>query len=344
MKRADSSEVGAIRTVDSRILIDRNVVAFDERRHDTSEFAGLGRVVTSVASMTGFAAASAAAPQATLGVELKSVNSRFLELTIRLPDELRALEAGARELLGSRLTRGKVDLRVTVTRDQSAPDARLSRQTLTRLAAIAREAAAAIGDAAPLSLGDVLRWPGVIESGEDDAEQLREPCARALDEALRLLSQTRVREGTALRSALLERCDGIDRIVAQLRAQAPAILAMLTRKLQERLSQALVPALSGSNHLSREELNDRIRQEVTLYGMRADVDEELQRLATHVIEVRRVLDAGGAVGRRLDFLMQELNREANTLGSKASAIEMTNAAVELKLFIEQMREQIQNLE
>jgi len=294
--------------------------------------------------MTGFAAASAAAVQATLSVELKSVNARFLELGIRLPDELRALEAGARELLASRLTRGKVDLRVTVTRDQSATDARLNQQALARLAAIAREAASALRDAAPLGLADILRWPGVIESGADDIEPLREPFAQALDQALQLLGQARMREGAALRAALLERCDGIDRIVAELRTQVPAILAMLARKLQERLGQALVPALSGSNHLSREELNDRIRQEVTLYGMRADVDEELQRLATHVVEVRRVLDTGGAVGRRLDFLMQELNREANTLGSKASAIEMTNAAVELKLLIEQMREQIQNLE
>jgi uncharacterized protein (TIGR00255 family) len=300
--------------------------------------------MAAVASMTGFAAASATAPRATLTLELKTVNARFLELAIRLPDELRALEASARELLGSRLARGKVDLRVTVTRDLSAPDARLSAQALTRLAAIAVEAASAVPGAAPLSLADILRWPGVIESGDDHAEQLREPFTQALDQALQLLGEARLREGAALRTALLERCDGIDRILAELRTQVPAILAMLTRKLQERLTQALVPALSGSNHLSREELNDRIRQEVTLYGMRADVDEELQRLATHVVEVRRVLGAGGAVGRRLDFLMQELNREANTLGSKASAIEMTNAAVELKLLIEQMREQIQNLE
>ena len=300
--------------------------------------------MAAIASMTGFAAASAAAPRATLSVELKSVNARFLELGIRLPDELRALEAGARELLGSRLARGKVELRVTVARDPNATDARLNRQALSRLATIAAEAAAAVPGSAALGLADILRWPGVIESGDDDAEQLRAPFAQALDQALDLLGQTRLREGAALRAALLERCDGIDRILVELRTQVPAILAMLGRKLQERLSQALIPALSGSGSLSREELNDRIRQEVTLYGMRADVDEELQRLATHVVEVRRVLNAGGAVGRRLDFLMQELNREANTLGSKASAIDMTNAAVELKLLIEQMREQIQNLE
>jgi uncharacterized protein (TIGR00255 family) len=300
--------------------------------------------MAAVASMTGFAAGNSATPRVTVSVELKSVNARFLELAIRLPDELRSLEAGARELLASRLTRGKVDVRVTLTRDSSAPDARLNQAALSRLVAIAAEAQAAIPATGPFGLADILRWPGVIESGEDDVEQLREPFVRALEQALELLTQTRLREGDALRSALVERCEGIDRIVTDLRTQVPAILAMLARKLQERLSQALVPALSGSNHLSREEVNDRIRQEVTLYGMRADVDEELQRLATHVMEVRRVLNAGGAVGRRLDFLMQELNREANTLGSKASAIEMTNAAVELKLLIEQMREQIQNLE
>jgi uncharacterized protein (TIGR00255 family) len=300
--------------------------------------------MASVASMTGFAAASAATPRVTVSVELKSVNARFLELGIRLPDEMRALEAGARELLASRLARGKVDVRVTLTRDASASESRLNSAALSRLTAIATEAQAVIGATAPLGLADILRWPGVIESADVDFEQLREPFTRALEQALELLAQARLREGAALRLALLERCEGIDRIVTDLRGQVPAILAMLARKLQERLSQALVPALSGANHLSREEVNDRIRQEVTLYGMRADVDEELQRLATHVTEVRRVLGAGAAVGRRLDFLMQELNREANTLGSKASAIEMTNAAVELKLLIEQMREQIQNLE
>jgi len=294
--------------------------------------------------MTGFAAARVPAAQATVCVELKSVNSRFLELAIRVPDELRALEAMARDQVAARLARGKVDVRVTLTREGTALDASLSPESLARLAALAREAAAALPAAAALSLGDVLRWPGVLESPQADADTLRGPFSQALEEALRALGEARVREGAAIRSVLLERCAGIDRIIAELRAQVPAILAMLARKLQERLSQALVPALAGSNHLSREEINDRIRQEVTLHGMRVDVDEELQRLATHVAEVRRVLDAGGAVGRRLDFLMQELNREANTLGSKASAIEMTNAAVELKLLIEQMREQIQNLE
>lgn len=300
--------------------------------------------MAAVASMTGFAAARAAAGTSAVGVELKSVNSRFLELAIRLPDELRLLEGALRDQVAAALTRGKVELRVTVTRQADGAGARLNPGALAQLASLAREAQAAVPGAGALTLGDILRWPGVLHSDDADAETLKGPVAQALAEALAGLAQARSREGDSIRAALLARCEGIDRIVGEMRQQVPVIIAMLGRKLQERLSQALVPALSGSGQLSREELNDRIRQEVTLYGMRADVDEELQRLATHVAEVRRLLGGGGAVGRRLDFLMQELNREANTLGSKASAIEMTQAAVELKLLIEQMREQIQNLE
>jgi uncharacterized protein (TIGR00255 family) len=300
--------------------------------------------MAAVASMTGFAAARAAVGPAAIGIELKSVNSRFLELAIRLPDELRTLEAALRDQVAAQLSRGKVELRVTVSRSSDTPEVRLNPAVLAQLAELAREASQAVPTASALTLGDILRWPGVLHSGEADAESMRAPLLQALGEALAALGQARAREGDAIRNAMLERCDGIDRIIGELKGQVPAIIAMLARKLQERLTQALVPALAGSGQLSREELNDRIRQEVTLYGMRADVDEELQRLATHVAEVRRLLGAGGAVGRRLDFLMQELNREANTLGSKASAIEMTQSAVELKLLIEQMREQIQNLE
>jgi uncharacterized protein (TIGR00255 family) len=189
----------------------------------------------------------------------------------------------------------------------------------------------------------MLAWPGVVETPTVDGEALRGALQTTLDDALSALTASRQREGAALHAILTERCDAIDAIVAQMRPRVPEILAGLERKLAERLTQALTPALEGGS-VSREEIVDRIRQEVTLYGLRADVDEELKRLATHVAEVRRVLKAGGAVGRRLDFLMQELNREANTLGSKASAIDLTQAAVELKLAIEQMREQIQNLE
>jgi uncharacterized protein (TIGR00255 family) len=158
------------------------------------------------------------------------------------------------------------------------------------------------------------------------------------------MTASRQREGAALRDALLANCTVIESIAAQLKARAPELLAAVERRLAERLEQALGDVLSRTATLNREEVVDRIRQEVTLYGLKMDVEEEIKRLTTHVNEVRRVLAAGGPVGRRLDFLMQELNREANTVGSKAAAIEMTNASVELKILIEQMREQIQNLE
>ncbi|HEU0200016.1 MAG TPA: YicC/YloC family endoribonuclease [Burkholderiaceae bacterium] len=297
-----------------------------------------------VSSMTGFAVAARPTSAGSISIELRSVNSRFLDLTLRMADELRGFEAAVRETVGARIARGKVECRIGLQRHVAAMTSRVNADALAELARLAREVQAAVPAAAPLTTGDILRWDGIVETPEFDVEALRADLLHALAEALGTLEQTRRREGDALRSGLLARCDGIDLIVAQLRTRAPELLAAIERKLAERLDKALAPALTGTGTISREELNDRIRQEVTLYGLRADVDEELNRLATHVAEVRRVLDHGGAVGRRLDFLMQELNRESNTLGSKATAIEMTQAAVELKLLIEQMREQIQNLE
>jgi uncharacterized protein (TIGR00255 family) len=300
--------------------------------------------MNAVASMTGFASASCASPLGAVAVELRAVNSRFLDLSVRIADELRQFEAPLREAIAARVARGKMEARVSLQRDVAAAAPRLNRPALEQLAALAREASAALPGVAPLALRDVLAWPGVVETDQTDAEALRQATFDALGEALDLFNATRQREGASLRAIVLDRCDTIDAILEQLRGRVPDLLAAVERKLVERLNQALAPALTQGGTLTREELADRIRQEVTLYGLRADVEEELKRLATHVTEVRRVLAAGGQVGRRLDFLMQELNREANTLGSKATAIELTNAAVELKLAIEQMREQIQNLE
>ncbi len=293
--------------------------------------------------MTGFASSAQATPQGALTVEIKSVNNRFLELALRLPEELRAIEPALREQVGARVGRGKVDCRLSLARDAGPPAARVNPEALAQLTALARAVQAAQPSARELSVADILRWPGVVDTATAAAEDLREPALAAVAATLESFQQSRVREGAALRAALLERCERIGGIVGQLRVQVPAMLALHERKLQERMSQALAKALAGAA-IGRDEINDRIRQELTLYGLRADVDEELERLLTHVEEVRRVLREGGAVGRRLDFLMQELNREANTVASKASAVEMTSAAVELKLLIEQMREQIQNLE
>jgi uncharacterized protein (TIGR00255 family) len=293
--------------------------------------------------MTGFAAVNRPTEMGVLLIEIRSVNARFLDLGLRISDELRSLEAVVRETIAARISRGKLDCRVGLQRQAGVQQIAVDSDALAALARLAAEVQRVTG-AAPLSTGEILAWDGVLSSPGLDPEHLRAEAVAALDEALGALQASRTREGAALAAALLQRCDGIDSIVVQVRARAPELLAALERKLAERLEKALLPALGGSGTLTREEIADRIRQEVTLYGLRADVEEELNRLTTHVSEVRRILQQGGTVGRRLDFLMQELNREANTLGSKATAIEMTQAAVELKLLIEQMREQIQNLE
>lgn len=294
--------------------------------------------------MTGFATASREIAGGAVSVELKSVNSRFLDLSVRIADELRAIESAVREAIGAAVSRGKLDCRVGWQRRGAAQMARLNADALNQLGVLERAVRGAMPAVAPFTMGEVLAWDGVVDTLGAESDTLRTATLGALSDALAALQGSRVREGEALRTGLLERCDGVDAIVAVLRERAPLMLAALEKKLSERLNQALAAPLAAGGTLSREEIAERIRQEVTLYGLRADVDEELNRLATHVAEVRRVLAAGGPVGRRLDFLMQELNREANTLGSKATAVELTHAAVDLKLLIEQMREQIQNLE
>jgi uncharacterized protein (TIGR00255 family) len=297
-----------------------------------------------VASMTGFAVASRPTAIGPVTVELKSVNSRFLDLSVRYPDELRSAEPALREAISARVNRGKMECRLGIARREGETAGGINPQALERLRSLAAEVGAAMPAAAALTTAEVLAWPGIVDAPVADPEALRAAVLEALAEALDALTASRQREGAALRDVLLANCTAIDAVAAQVKARAPDLLAAVERKLAERLEQALGNTLAAAATLTREEVVDRIRQEVTLYGLRMDVDEELKRLTTHVNEVRRVLDAGGPVGRRLDFLMQELNREANTLGSKAAAIEMTNASVELKLLIEQMREQIQNLE
>jgi uncharacterized protein (TIGR00255 family) len=297
-----------------------------------------------VASMTGFAVASRPTAIGPVTVELKTVNSRFLDLSVRFPDELRSVEPALREAIAARVNRGKMECRLSVSRVGADTIGGVNAEALERLRRLAAEVVAALPGTSALSTADVLAWPGVVDAPITDTEALRASVLEALNEALEALAASRQREGSALREVLRGHCDAIDAVAAQVGARAPELLAAVERRLVERLEQALGGALAGASTLTREDVADRIRQEVTLYGLRMDVDEEIKRLTTHVAEVRRVLDAGGPVGRRLDFLMQELNREANTLGSKAAAIEMTNASVELKLLIEQMREQIQNLE
>lgn len=296
-----------------------------------------------VSSMTGFAGAQRATALGQMNVELRSVNSRFLDLSLKMPDEFRVAEAAIREAIAEHISRGKLELRVAIERTPVQTDSQLNAGALSQVAELAQQISRAMPGVAPLGVADVLNWPGVVDTPGADFDTLRAQLLSALAEALDALTASRQREGAALRHVLLSHCDQIDRIALQLASRAPELISAVERKLIERLQQSLASPLSATT-LSKEEVSDRIRQEVTLYALKIDVDEEIKRLTTHTAEVRRVLANGGAVGRRLDFLMQELNREANTLGSKAAAIEMTNTSVDLKILIEQMREQIQNLE
>jgi uncharacterized protein (TIGR00255 family) len=285
-----------------------------------------------IQSMTGYAAVTRESPTVSLAGELKSVNGRFLDIQFRLPDELRALEPQFRELIQGRASRGKVECRVSVTPAAgSAPQLALNDAQLGALADASRKVRAAIPDALPLRVGEVLNWPGVL--GDDRSVALREACMALVRELLDEFASTRAREGGKLEQMLAERLDRMGLLLASVQPRLPEAIAAYQEKLAARFREAL----SGGNE-------ERIRQEVALFGVKADVAEELNRLGAHLEEVRRVLNAGGAVGKRLDFLMQELNREANTLGSKSVSKELSDASLEFKLLIEQMREQIQNIE
>ncbi|HET7197866.1 MAG TPA: YicC/YloC family endoribonuclease [Burkholderiales bacterium] len=290
-----------------------------------------------IQSMTGYAAAAAPTARGMLSLELRSVNSRFLDLQLRVPDELRALEPMLRELLAARIARGKVECRVLLNSSETlAAGARLNAEALARLGQLSEDVMRALPHAAPLRVADVLRWPGVLAETPLDEEETRRAAAalgrRALDELL----AARAREGAKLAQAIGERVAAMRRRVEALAPHLPQALA----EYQAKISQKLREALGASAALDEE----RVRAELALFAAKADVDEEMTRLRAHCSEVERVLAAGGAVGRRLDFLAQELNREANTLASKAASAEVSDCALELKLLIEQMREQVQNLE
>ena len=297
-----------------------------------------------VASMTGYAVASGPTPLGTVTLECRSVNSRFLDLTLRLSEDLRFAEPLIREALQKRLSRGKVEIRGFVTPDENAVPARVNAAILNRIIELQRTIRAALPEARELSVSDLLEMPGVMVNEQLDQDAVSAAIAAIIGNMLDAFTASRAREGEALAGVLLNNCRQIEDVVTEVKGLMPEILAHIEGKLKDRLEDALSKALTETSTLTREEVSDRIRQEVTLYAMRMDVEEEINRLYTHVAEVRRILDKGGAVGRRLDFVVQEMNREANTLGSKAAAIEMTNASLALKVVIEQMREQIQNLE
>lgn len=297
-----------------------------------------------VASMTGYAVASGATPLGTVTIECRSVNSRFLDLALRLNEDLRFADPLIRETLQKRIARGKVEIRGYITPDENAAPVRINTAVLNRLIEVQNTILETLPQANKLSVSNLLAMPGVMVTDRPDQDAVAQAVLTVLNNMLDAFTASRAREGEALANVLLNNCEQIEEVVTDIKGRMPDILAHIENKLRERLENALSSALTEKSTLTREEVSDRIRQEVTFYALRMDVEEEINRLFTHVAEVRRILKKGGAVGRRLDFVVQEMNREANTLGSKAAAIEMTNASVALKVIIEQMREQIQNLE
>jgi len=284
--------------------------------------------------MTGFAALSEEVPLGTLSVELRSVNHRYLDLTFRLPDELRAFEPALRELLSARLTRGKVECRIGFQKSAASTlSLGVNDALLDQLLALDRRVRERLPAAAPLSVSDVLRWPGLLGADALPLEELRDRTQALLDRALGEFTRSRSREGDKLKGLLLERVTRMEELITRVKPKIP----LLVQSYQERLSARLRDAAAELDE-------DRIRQELLLFAAKVDVEEELSRLVTHLSETRRILEQGGAVGKRLDFLMQELNRESNTLASKSVDIDVSQASVELKVLIEQMREQVQNIE
>jgi uncharacterized protein (TIGR00255 family) len=291
-----------------------------------------------ILSMTGYATASKELDSGSLSLELRAVNHRYLDIQMRMPDDLRSFENVLREAITAQLQRGKVECRINYAARSAQSGASLNRGLLQQLAAWNREVQAALPDARGLGVADVLRWNGVLESPTTSSDELRAALFDLMQSVLLEFSAMRAREGAKLGDFLLQRLDRIEALRNAILPHVPAVIAAYEQKLASRLREAM------QNAPAQDTLDERVRQEITLFASKIDVDEELSRLASHLGEMRHILDNGGAVGKRLDFLMQELNREANTLGSKSVDAEVSRSAMEMKILIEQMREQIQNLE
>ncbi len=287
-----------------------------------------------IKSMTGYAAVTRELARGVLQLELKSVNGRYLDIQFRMAEDLRAAEPQLRELVSASVSRGKVDCRASFAGAPLAGGgASLDAEQLARLGRLAQEVRAAIPDAQPLRVSEVLHWPGVLSEDGSAATELRDATLAATRDALAELDASRAREGAKLARMIRERVARIRGRLGEIGPLVPQAIAAYEEKLAAKLREALASADE-----------ERIRQEIAVFGVRIDVAEELSRLAAHLDEVDRTLSAGSPAGKRLDFLMQEFNREANTLGSKSVSRELSAAALDFKLAIEQMREQVQNLE
>jgi len=285
-------------------------------------------------SMTGFASLEREIANGVLVVELRSVNHRYLELQMKLDDSLRSVEPLVRELITAKLGRGKVECRMALMKKSgAAKSAELDSVALQQLAQLSSVVKQQFPDSESLTVADILRWPGVLANDAVSNESLADDVKAALHQVLQDMSDSRAREGAKMKTLILERLVEMEALVAQVKTLMPLHI----QAYQDRLTAKFHEVIKGVDE-------ERLRQELVLFAQRVDVDEELTRLTAHISEVRRILDADAAAGKRLDFLMQELNREANTLGSKSISTESSQVSMGLKILIEQMREQIQNIE
>lgn len=285
-------------------------------------------------SMTGFASVQRETTSGTLMIELRSVNSRYLELQLKMEDNLRLFEPQIRERVTAKLSRGKVECRLNlIAPSGKAPTVTLNESALDQAKQLSEQILRHFPQSRPLSIADILRLPGVLLTEEFSAEALSDDLNAALDIAIEEMQASRAREGAKLSALILDRAAQMEALVEKVKPMMPALIAAYGEKLGAKIRELVAEADEA-----------RVHQELVMYAQKIDVDEELGRLSTHLQELRRILSGSGSVGKRLDFLMQELNREANTLGSKSVSRETSQVSMELKVLIEQMREQVQNLE
>jgi uncharacterized protein (TIGR00255 family) len=297
----------------------------------------------SVYSMTGYANALAAVEggteRAAVNIELRSVNGRFLDLALRLPDELRSLEPALREMLAAAFRRGKIELRLTTSSEADAGWPQPTPEQLNRLNRLEGMVQGWLPQARALSVNEALLWC----RGAAAAERLDETALQAARQCIQGLREAREREGARLVEVLMDKLQRLRELAAAAEPMVPAVVQRQQQRFLERWAEALA-ASGAAQNFSADSMRERALNEATAYAIRIDVAEELARLRAHLDEIERLLKAGGELGKRLDFLIQELQREANTLGSKSAALELTNVSVEMKVLVEQMREQVQNIE
>lgn len=287
-----------------------------------------------ILSMTGFAALEQSIETATLILELRAVNSRYLDLHFKLDDAIKNLEPHIRELIGANMSRGKVECKISVMPQvQFESNLEINQTILEQIATITTKVREVMPESAVLTVAEILRWPNVLVNYTIAPEALNNAAKTLLEAGIADLNATRLREGEKLKAIILERLEQIEVLIKQVKP----LMANLAKEYQHKLEVKLQDIIKSFDQ-------ERISQELVLFAQRVDVDEELSRMTAHVAEVKRVLNHSGPAGKRLDFLMQELNREANTLGSKSVSVQTTQVSVELKVLIEQMREQVQNIE